>query len=553
MKHPCVPVLAVLFVAALPCAVAASQDWAPYVRSGNALAGVQPIDAMMMVDCLLPGQMRRSGAMSYVGPRLPVKTTAQLCSMRGGEYVAYDRATLKSSLAVWMEKARGGDAQAQFYVGQIHEKGMDAAPDYAEAANWYRKAAASGSNEAKLSLAALMESGRGMPADTVAAVNLYREAMGITGDDLVSGAEAERRIAEADQRHEQLRRELDAQMARAESDVTRLQAEVAALRSATAAQARDRDRMRELEKSLTEAQQQRDAVGRQLAAAPAQDAGTTGQTALAQTRAINVRSGSRAAASTRTAGEVGFGRYHALIIGVQHYRSYDPLKTPIDDAKAIAAVLEQRYGFRTTTLLDADFSTIVGGIVELSTQIGADDNVLIYFAGHGLLNAAQRGFWLPLDAQLADRSPALPTETLAEFLSMFKARSVLVIADSCFGSALSSAVGAYTSGPTEYAAGIPRGYMERKARYVLSSGGLSPVLDQTGDGHSVFASALLKVLKENDRILTQTGLERALSDPVQDAARRAGATQVPELKKIREAGDAGGAFFLVPRSVPGSG
>jgi len=539
-------------VATSACVGAAAQDWGPYVRSGNALAGVQPIDAMMMVDCLLPGQVRRSGAMSYVGPRLPVKTTAQLCSMRGGEYVAYDRATLKSSLAVWMDKAKGGDAQAQFYVGQIHEKGMDSAPDYAEAANWYRKAAAAGSNEAKLSLAALMESGRGMPIDAVAAVNLYREAMGISGDDLISGAEAERRLAEADQRNEQLRSELAAQMARAESDVARLQGEVAALRSASAAQARDRERMRALEKSLSEAQRQRDAVGRQLASAPSPGAAAS-VPAVAQTRAINVRTGSTAAANTRTAGEVGFGRYHALVIGVQHYQSYDALKTPIDDAKAIASVLEQRYGFRTTTLLDADFSTIVGGIVELSTQIGADDNVLIYFAGHGLLNAAQRGFWLPLDAQQTDRSPALPTETLAEFLSMFKARSVLVIADSCFGSALSSAVGAYTSGPAEYADGIPRGYMERKARYVLSSGGLSPVLDQTGDGHSVFASALLKVLRENDRILTQTGLERALSDPVQEAARRVGATQVPELKKIREAGDAGGAFFLVPRVNPVSG
>ncbi len=62
-----------------------------------------------------------------------------------------------------MDKAKGGDATAQFYVGQIYEKGMDSAPDYAEAANWYRKAAASGSNEARLSLAAMMESGHGMP------------------------------------------------------------------------------------------------------------------------------------------------------------------------------------------------------------------------------------------------------------------------------------------------------------------------------------------------------------------------------------------------------
>jgi hypothetical protein len=69
----------------------------------------------------------------------------------------------------------------------------------------------------------------------------------------------------------------------------------------------------------------------------------------------------------------------------------------------------------------------------------------------------------------------------------------------------------------------------------------------------VFASALLKVLRENDRILTQTGLERALVGPVQASSRKIGIAQTPDLKKVREAGDAGGAFFLVPRSVPDKG
>jgi hypothetical protein len=533
---------AALMVAIAAPFACAAETWQPYVQKEGVMSGVQPIDSMMVVDCLLPGQMRRSGAMSYIGPRLPVKTTAQLCAMRGGEYVSYDRATLKSSLAVWMEKAKGGDAQAQYYLGQIYEKGYDTAPNYAEAANWYRKAAASGSSEAKLSLAALMEAGLGMPADPVAAVNLYREAMGITGNDLVSSSEADRRVAEADEKNAQLRSELAAQRERADSEIARLQSDVARLKSESAANARDKRKMASLEKALADAQRQRDLADQQLASASASTPDNP-----AQTRSVTKALSSAGSATPVSTAGVKFGSYHALIIGVQHYASYDVLKTPIDDAKALAQVLEQRYGFKTTTLLDADFSSIVGGIVNLSTQIGPEDNVLIYFAGHGVLNAAQRGFWLPLDAQKAERSPALPTETLAEFLAMFKARSVLVIADTCFGSALSSSVGAYTGGPTEYANGIPRGYLERKARYVLSSGGLSPVLDQAGDGHSVFASALLKVLRENDRILTQTGLEQALSAPVRSSAQRVGVVQAPELKKVREAGDAGGAFFFVPR------
>ncbi len=529
----------------------AAESWQPYVSNGGALAGVQPIDSMMVVDCLLPGQMRRSGAMSYMGPRLPVKTTAQLCAMRGGEYTEYDRANMQSSLAVWMEKAKGGDATAQFYVGQIYEKGMDAAPDYEEAAQWYRKAAASGSNEAKLSLAAMMESGHGMPVDEAGAVNLYREAMGIKGNDLVSSKEADARVAEVETKNEDLSKQLAAQRATADADVSRLRGEVASLKSESASHKRDVSKMAALERSLKDAMAQRADADRQLtaiSAAPKNEA--TGGLA---TRSVTVPRVSAATAESVAADGIKFGKYHALIIGVQNYISYDPLKTPISDAQAIASVLEKRYGFQTTTLLDADFSSIVGGIVQLSTKIGPDDNVLIYFAGHGVLNAAQRGFWLPLDARQSERSPALPTETLAEFLAMFKARSVLVIADSCFGSALSGSVSSYTGGPSEYEKGIPSGYLSRKARYVLSSGGLSPVLDQAGDGHSVFASALLKVLRDNDRILTQTGLEQALSGPVRESSARIGLVQSPDLKKVREAGDAGGAFFLVPKTLPDKG
>jgi uncharacterized protein len=538
-----------LAIAAAPSQ--AAESWQPFVTRGGALAGVQPIDSMMVVDCLLPGQMRRSGAMSYMGPRLPVKTTAQLCAMRGGEYTEYDRANMKSSLAVWMDKAKGGDATAQFYVGQIYEKGMESAPGYEEAAKWYRKAAASGSNEAKLSLAAMMESGHGMPVDTTAAVNLYREAMGITGDDLVSKSESDARVAEVERKNEALREQLAAQRVEADSSVARLQGEVAALKSESASNKADSRKMAALEQSLKKAMAERSDADRQLAAittAPKNEA--TGGLA---TRSVTVPEVSRATAESVAADGIKFGKYHALIIGVQNYLSYDPLKTPISDARAIADVLEKRYGFETTTLLDADFSSIVGGIVQLSTKIGPDDNVLIYFAGHGVLNAAQRGFWLPLDARQSERSPALPTETLAEFLAMFKARSVLVVADSCFGSALSGSVSSYTGGPAEYKKGIPSGYLSRKARYVLSSGGLSPVLDQAGDGHSVFASALLKVLRENDRILTQTGLEQALAGPVRANSERIGLTQSPDLKKVREAGDAGGAFFLVPKSTSDNG
>ena len=46
-----------------------------------------------VVDCLLPGQIRQLGTqMTYVTERRSVRTTKEDCTIRGGEYVAGDRA-----------------------------------------------------------------------------------------------------------------------------------------------------------------------------------------------------------------------------------------------------------------------------------------------------------------------------------------------------------------------------------------------------------------------------------------------------------------------------
>ena len=100
-------------------------------------------DKLYIVDCLLPGQIRRLGSMvTYITERRPIKTTAVDCEIRGGEYVAYDRANYATSLNIWLPKAQSGDPEAQAYTGEIYEKGLGVQPDYKMAADWYRKASA---------------------------------------------------------------------------------------------------------------------------------------------------------------------------------------------------------------------------------------------------------------------------------------------------------------------------------------------------------------------------------------------------------------------------
>src|SRR5688572_4312476 len=132
-----------------------------------------------IVDCLLPGQVRQLGNTSFLSQRRPIRTTTAECSIRGGEYVAYDRADLKSALRVWMQTAESGDVEAQTNVGEIYERGMGVEPNYEAAAMWYQKAADKGYSRAIFNLGTLYEQGRGVPQDQLKALNLYRQAWGI--------------------------------------------------------------------------------------------------------------------------------------------------------------------------------------------------------------------------------------------------------------------------------------------------------------------------------------------------------------------------------------
>ena len=61
----------------------------------------EKIDKLLVVDCLLPGQVRKlGGALTYLTPRRPVKATALECEIRGGEYVAYDRADYATAFKI---------------------------------------------------------------------------------------------------------------------------------------------------------------------------------------------------------------------------------------------------------------------------------------------------------------------------------------------------------------------------------------------------------------------------------------------------------------------
>lgn len=162
-------------------------------------------DDLLVVDCLLPGQVRQLGRFrSYVTARRPIKTSASDCAIRGGEYVAYDRASYATALKVWLPPAQAGDAEAQTYVGEIYEKGLGLPPDYDAAAQWYRRAAEAGHSRAQIDLGHLYELGLGVPKDPTQALAWYRKASGLNAPLALDSGELQAQRAEI----QSLRREV---------------------------------------------------------------------------------------------------------------------------------------------------------------------------------------------------------------------------------------------------------------------------------------------------------------------------------------------------------
>ena len=183
-----------------------------------------------MVDCLLPGQIRRlGGKMTFLGPRRPMKTSTRDCEIRGGEYVSYDRANYATALKVWLESAKQGDPKAQTYVGEIYEKGLGTAPDYAAAAEWYRKAAEQNFSAAAINLGSLYERGLGVQKDQREALNWYRKASGLSEltYEITPDAADSIRLAQLEGEVDQYRKELDTRR----GELSAAQREIDSLRS----------------------------------------------------------------------------------------------------------------------------------------------------------------------------------------------------------------------------------------------------------------------------------------------------------------------------------
>jgi len=173
--------------------------------------------------------------------------------------------------------------------------------------------------------------------------------------------------------------------------------------------------------------------------------------------------------------DLALGNYHALVIGNNDYGDMPNLKTAVADAEAISEVLEDRYGFTVTKLINATRFDVISAMSELRGKLSYDTNLLIYYAGHGIVDpVTDRGYWLPVDAHQSNPANWVSNDDITDMLKAIPARHILAIADSCYSGTLVPAAPADFDTWQDRRDWLKR-IVEKRSRTALASGGLEPV------------------------------------------------------------------------------
>jgi hypothetical protein len=236
------------------------------------------------------------------------------------------------------------------------------------------------------------------------------------------------------------------------------------------------------------------------------------------------------------------GTYHALVMAVQDYQEGSGIKDldhPVQDAQSLVNALTTHYTFdskNVTFLKNPVRKQIIDAFDQLSQRVTENDNLLIFYAGHGHWeDRIKQGCWLPADATQNSRADWLWNSEICNYIRSIKSKHTLLITDACFGGGIFKTRAAFS----EASRAIVELY-KLPSRKAMTSGYLTEVPDK-----SVFIEYLLKRLNENaDPFLNTLNLFRSFYEAVINNSR---VSQVPQYGVIFETGDEGGDFVLVKR------
>lgn len=230
------------------------------------------------------------------------------------------------------------------------------------------------------------------------------------------------------------------------------------------------------------------------------------------------------------------GKNHLLIIGISKYQFWNQLGNAVKDAQDVKKILTTKYDFATENVMEVydDKATVEGineALKKVKSKIKPQDNLMIYFSGHGHFNPElDEGYWVPVNAHRGKETEYLPNSTLLKYIKAIDTKHTFLVADACFSGSL-------------FAQGS-RGYVEnvesKKSRWGLTSGSLEYVSDGQTGKNSPFCSYFLRFLETN------TKPKFPCSELIQYVKTSVAnnSEQTPIGNPLRNVGDEGGEFVF---------
>ena len=228
-------------------------------------------------------------------------------------------------------------------------------------------------------------------------------------------------------------------------------------------------------------------------------------------------------------GFVRTGTDYALLFATNKYEHWRALSTPIADAEAIGAELENRYRFKVDIRKNVTIEDILAALAEYKVKRYAPgDQLLIYFTGHGEFDEVlQNGHIAGTESNSPKDDKNLATylsfHKLRETLDTFPCERIMLMLDVSYGGTFDKDIALSLEAP-KTTRSTTRGMEEKvqqlnledtlkvKTRWYISSGGNEDVSDGLGP-HSPFTLALLTLLRNGDNgdgVLTVPEIERQL-------------------------------------------
>jgi hypothetical protein len=222
---------------------------------------------------------------------------------------------------------------------------------------------------------------------------------------------------------------------------------------------------------------------------------------------------------TTTTDISGKGTNYFLGIAVDDYKTWPPLSNAKNDVLSFSKLMEQKFGYQSANfilLMDtaATRKNIIRQIRSFLVKAKPNDNIIIYFSGHGNKDQLTDGdyYFIPSDGEADDVSSTVKSTDIIDNFKNIKAKNCLLIMDACFSGLISNSVNKQQislGNANKNLADLP-------SKWIITSGRATKVSDGPPGTNSPFASVMLSYLKDNTEPykLTITKLIDYLKDNV---------------------------------------